>query len=88
MSVRKNRPHRLDSRRDWVAKLPIGVCPELGKKMFVSRADAKRTARSFNNGQHPYSCEHCGYWHLGHQGNHDRQWHRELHGMPTMAQEA
>ena len=88
MSTRSNRQHKIGSRRDWVATLPLGVCRETGKKMFVTRADAKRTARSYRNGQHPYSCDHCGYWHLGHQLGQTRQWHRELHGMSAPVGEA
>lgn len=88
MSTRSNRQHRLDSRRDWVRTLPIGVCSATGKKMFTSKADAKQTARRFCNDQRPFPCDHCGYWHLGHQIGKPREWHRNLHRQqPAEAQE-
>lgn len=40
-----------------------------GKRRFVSKADAKRSAGRLaqlaHHGLEPYRCPHCGMWHLG-----------------------
>ena len=46
-----------------------GRCQTTGKRVFLSRSDAKNAARrAMSNGEgrmRPYACD-CGYWHIGH----------------------
>lgn len=44
----------------------IGTCPTTGKRSWGSKKAAKREARRFDRTMHPYWCDHCHWWHLGH----------------------
>lgn len=60
--------------------LAVGRCPESGKAKFLTRCDAKDTARKNSSTARPFKCDHCGYWHLGGLYGRDRAWHRHIHG--------
>lgn len=58
----------------------VGTCPATGKRMFLTRAAAKRQKRMLGDrGLHAYRCQTCNHFHLGHQGNYSRAEHRDLH---------
>ena len=44
-------------------------CPS-GKRGYHTRKDAKKFIKAQHNDikdLHPYDCQHCAYWHLGHK---------------------
>jgi hypothetical protein len=64
--------HRRKARRqqkNHAIKVVFPECPS-GKRGFESRKDAKawnsRGARMGLDRLHPYLCEHCTFWHVGH----------------------
>jgi len=44
----------------------IGSCPATGKRAYLTRRAAKRAIRDLDSSMHPYPCDHCGFWHMGH----------------------
>ena len=53
-----------------------GTCETTGKRMYTSRANAKRAARGIGRGLAAYRCTHCDHWHNGHRNGLTREQHR------------
>jgi len=51
----------------------IGTCPTTGKRMHLTRADARRAGRATGKGLHAYYCTDCGSHHHGHMGRSTRE---------------
>lgn len=54
----------------------VGRCPVTGKAQYVAKKHAKRIESQYRAGNSVFLCIHCDYYHLGHQGDRDRSWHR------------
>lgn len=56
---------------------PAEICETTNKKIFRTpeQADKRRKLirRQFDDRQHVYRCDDCGFWHLGHHGRLDRE---------------
>lgn len=58
----------------------VGTCPTTGKRMFLTRAAAKRKKRMLGDrALHVFRCTTCDHFHLGHQYGQPRDYHRDLH---------
>ena len=55
---------------------PALTCPKTGKYGYSTRKAAKTTNRRLGHHLKVYRCDHCGYWHLGHDFGLPRAWHR------------
>lgn len=56
------------------------TCPMTGKKVYMTRKDARAARNRLGNGLSIYSCAENGpkHFHIGHHGTKTRQEHREL----------
>ena len=77
MSARRNRDTASQFRNseDWIE--PIKECPMNRKHCYVTQKWANRALREMwktrdCTGLEPYSCPHCGYFHLGHNSEMDK----------------
>jgi hypothetical protein len=62
-SKRRIRRQMCDGKKSWKTKEEC----EAFKKEFVETSDRPEQSARKMRSQHPYKCDFCGRWHLGHK---------------------